>query len=136
MYVFSTCKAFIRTIPLLVYDAHKPEDLDTAMEDHCLAGDTLVLTEHGYRPLESLVGTTGRVMSSDGRLHRYGDVRRTRKNAEILEIELEDGTKIQCTDDHRFMLPSGEWIRAEDLSAGMEVKTYGSSENQHDGAKV
>ena len=35
MYVFSTCKAFIRTIPLLVYDAHKPEDLDTSMEDHC-----------------------------------------------------------------------------------------------------
>ncbi len=34
MYVFSNCKAFIRTIPLLQYDAHKPEDLDTDGEDH------------------------------------------------------------------------------------------------------
>lgn len=34
MYVFRGCRAFIRTIPLLMYDAHRPEDLDTAMEDH------------------------------------------------------------------------------------------------------
>ena len=34
MYVFSNCKAFIRTIPLLMYDGHRPEDLDTAGEDH------------------------------------------------------------------------------------------------------
>lgn len=34
MYVFKNCKAFIRTIPSLVYDEHKPEDLDTSMEDH------------------------------------------------------------------------------------------------------
>lgn len=34
MYIFSNCKAFIRTIPLLMYDEHKPEDLDTDGEDH------------------------------------------------------------------------------------------------------
>lgn len=34
MYVFNNCKAFIRTIPLLQYDEHKPEDLDTDGEDH------------------------------------------------------------------------------------------------------
>ena len=34
MYVFSNCKAFIRTIPTLMYDEHKPEDLDTDGEDH------------------------------------------------------------------------------------------------------
>lgn len=34
MYVFSNCKAFIRTMPLLMYDEHKPEDLDTDGEDH------------------------------------------------------------------------------------------------------
>ena len=34
MYVFSNCKAFIRTIPILMYDEHKPEDLDTEGEDH------------------------------------------------------------------------------------------------------
>ena len=34
MYIFRNCKAFIRTIPLLQYDKHKPEDLDTEGEDH------------------------------------------------------------------------------------------------------
>ena len=34
MYIFSNCKAFIRTIPLLLYDENKPEDLDTEGEDH------------------------------------------------------------------------------------------------------
>lgn len=33
-YVFTNCKHFIRTIPLLQYDEHKPEDLDTDGEDH------------------------------------------------------------------------------------------------------
>lgn len=34
MYIFSCCKAFIRTMPLLTYDKHKPEDIDTQQEDH------------------------------------------------------------------------------------------------------
>lgn len=33
-YIFNTCKAFIRTIPLMIYDDHHPEDLDTDLEDH------------------------------------------------------------------------------------------------------
>lgn len=34
MYIFDTCKAFIRTIPTLMYDDKKPEDIDTDLEDH------------------------------------------------------------------------------------------------------
>ena len=34
MYIFNNCKAFIRTMPLMMYDDHKPEDLDTDLEDH------------------------------------------------------------------------------------------------------
>ena len=34
MYVFENCKGFIRTIPLMMYDEHKVEDLDTSLEDH------------------------------------------------------------------------------------------------------
>ena len=35
MYVFSNCKAFIRTIPLMMYSETHPEDIDTKLEDHC-----------------------------------------------------------------------------------------------------
>lgn len=34
MYIFSTCKNFIRTITTLEYDEHKTEDLDSHGEDH------------------------------------------------------------------------------------------------------
>ena len=34
MYVFDTCRAFIRTVPMLIYSTTKVEDLDTTMEDH------------------------------------------------------------------------------------------------------
>lgn len=34
MYVFSNCKDFIRTVPLMSYDPNKPEDIDTKLEDH------------------------------------------------------------------------------------------------------
>ena len=35
MYIFSNCKAFRRTIPLMMYSETHPEDLDTKLEDHC-----------------------------------------------------------------------------------------------------
>jgi hypothetical protein len=34
LYVFNTCRDFIRTIPALAYDDKKVEDIDTAGEDH------------------------------------------------------------------------------------------------------
>lgn len=36
LYIFSTCRNTIRTIPLMMYDAHKVEDIDTSLEDHAL----------------------------------------------------------------------------------------------------
>ena len=34
MYVFRNCAGFLRTVPLMMYDEHRPEDLDTKLEDH------------------------------------------------------------------------------------------------------
>ena len=62
MYVFSNCRAFIRTIPLLIYDEKDPEDLDTSMEDH-------VADEWRYmcmaRPIKPVMPVKERVILSD-----------------------------------------------------------------------
>lgn len=62
MYVFSNCTAFIRTVPLLIYDEKDPEDLDTSMEDH-------VADEWRYmamaRPIKPVLPTKERVILSD-----------------------------------------------------------------------
>jgi len=34
LYVFETCRDFIRTVPVLQHDPARPEDVDTAAEDH------------------------------------------------------------------------------------------------------
>lgn len=39
LYIFNTCKHVIRTLPLMMFDEHKVEDLDTSLEDHL--ADTL-----------------------------------------------------------------------------------------------
>ena len=39
LYFFKNCRNTIRTLPLLQYDEHKAEDVDTTQEDH--AADSL-----------------------------------------------------------------------------------------------
>lgn len=34
LYFFKNCKAIIRTMPLMVFDKHRPEDMDSTLEDH------------------------------------------------------------------------------------------------------
>jgi hypothetical protein len=34
IYFFNTCKDAIRTIPLMMFDEHKIEDMDSDLEDH------------------------------------------------------------------------------------------------------
>lgn len=35
LYVFETCRQFIRTVPVLPRDVKNPDDVDTRAEDHC-----------------------------------------------------------------------------------------------------
>lgn len=75
MYVFSTCRNFIRTIVTLEYDKHRTEDLDTKGEDHALdetryfcmsrpitphLPEKEVLPAWGSDPLDLFVRRTGR----------------------------------------------------------------------------
>lgn len=49
-YCFKNCKHFIRTIPMLMYDEHKPEDLDTDGEDHIADAWRYMLMSRPIKP--------------------------------------------------------------------------------------
>lgn len=49
-YVFNNCKHFIRTIPLLQYDEHKVEDIDTSQEDHAYDMWRYILMSRPIKP--------------------------------------------------------------------------------------
>ena len=53
MYIFSNCKQFIRTIPTLLYDEHKTEDLDTDGEDHIADETRYFLMSRPIKPREA-----------------------------------------------------------------------------------
>lgn len=44
--------------------------------------------------------------------------RLTRSNAELVEVTLDNGAKIKCTPDHRFLLRTGTYKQARDLKSG------------------
>ena len=58
MYVFDTCKAFLRTVPLMVYDEHHPEDLDTDLEDHVCDEWRYMCMARPIRPVQSKAAPT------------------------------------------------------------------------------
>lgn len=45
-YCFKSCKQFMRTMPLLIYDEKKVEDIDTELEDHIYDATRYVFMEH------------------------------------------------------------------------------------------
>lgn len=73
-YVFNTCKDFIRTIPALVYDEKKVEDIDTDCEDHIYDECRYVMMEHPISPRKN----EGWEIPAEDPLDLYKDRRNTR----------------------------------------------------------
>ena len=74
MYVFNNCKAFIRTMPLMMYSETHPEDLDTKLEDHCPDEVRYMCMS---RPIKPIVPEEKKIILSDplnqftGRYNNY-----------------------------------------------------------------
>lgn len=62
MYIFNNCKAFIRTLPLMMFSETHPEDLDTKLEDH-VADETRYLCMS--RPIKPVLPVKSRQIISD-----------------------------------------------------------------------
>lgn len=119
LFIFNTCKHWLRTVPALQPDPNNWEDVDTDMEDHCFTADTQVWTRSGLVPIGALVGQHGEARSVDG-WRPFSHVRCTRSNAPVVAVTFEDGLQIRCTPDHRFMTKDGRWTEAQHL-AGQQI---------------
>lgn len=93
--------------------------------NHCVTGDTLIDTSTGQIPIKELVGKIGEVYCFDYqtnklKLEAFEDVRMTRNNADIFEVELEDGTTIKATSEHLFLTKKG-WKMLKELTDKDEI---------------
>jgi len=91
----------------------------------CFTGDTKIKlldgTEKSFEELASLspddifyvysVDDKGHIVVGEGK-----NARITRRNAELIELTIDNSEKIRCTPDHRFMLRDGTYKEAQDLT--------------------
>ena len=102
----------------------------------CLAGDTLVLTEHGDIRIDELVECiknekvdvlTFNIENNEYEWEEIVDGACTRENAELIEIEFDDITSIKLTPDHLVFTKNRGWVEAQDIKEGdtfLEVDSY------------
>jgi ribonucleoside-diphosphate reductase alpha chain len=96
----------------------------------CVAPETMVLTDKGQFPIQTLVDTTVRVWNGDA----FSDVKITKTGVdqELVDVELSDGRVLTCTPYHKFLVSEGYddkrtvaaalRVDASDLKAGMKLK--------------
>lgn len=90
----------------------------------CLDGDTEIVTANGIFKLRDLTDQQISVYTTDGSETLLSDtctVKPTIITNEEYQIELEDGTVIKCTPEHKFMLTDGTYKYAKDLTEEDEI---------------
>ena len=96
----------------------------------CFTGDTRVtladgndytlreLTERDEPFVVFACCDSGRISAARATAHR------TRADAELVEVELDNGEKIRCTPDHEWMLRDGIFCAARELEAGASLMPF------------
>jgi len=89
----------------------------------CFTGDTFVPTIDGKSySLKELAENDKEIVvyacTASGKVvAAKATAKKTRLNAELVKVVLDNGAEIRCTSDHKFMLRDGSFLEAKDLSA-------------------
>lgn len=124
---YKDCVETFKEFGAYSWDEKKTADTVIKENDHCLTGDTLVDTVCGPVRIDELVGKSGRVYCTDGKLQKTGvfhDVRMTQREAEVFEVVLADGRKVKATSNHPVLTRRG-WVQIKDLCAEDEIACVG-----------
>lgn len=109
-----------------------PETGPITASNPCFTGDTLVGVADGRNavPIRDLVGTEPDVYACDEdgtlRIATMCHIRKTRENAEIWKVTLDDSSSFHATPDHRVRLRDGSYHEVKDLSAGTSLMPFDS----------
>lgn len=85
----------------------------------CVTGDTLILTDKGYKRIDELINKTINIWN--GFEFSMVQPKITGYNQPIITIEFSDGSILNCTKYHKFHLNNGEIKEAKDLKIGDKI---------------
>jgi len=101
----------------------------------CFTGDTLVPTLDGKSySLKKLAENDKEIVvyscTKSGKIvAAKATAKKTRMNAKLVKVVLDNGAEIRCTPDHKFMLRNGSFLEAENLQAGESLMPFYSQKN-------
>lgn len=88
----------------------------------CVTGDTTILTDAGYKRIDSLVGKKVNIWNG----FEWSEVEPelTATEQEIYHIKFSDGCELKCTPYHKFILADGQRIEARELKKGTKLARF------------
>lgn len=89
----------------------------------CVRGDTLILTDKGYVPIQEVVGQSVNVWNGE----EWSPVvpLQTGENQELLTIEFSNGSTLHCTPYHKFYITGRDsCVHAYQLEANMQIVPF------------
>ena len=99
----------------------------------CVTGDTRILTEDGYECIDS-ISHTCKIAQYDhegGVYYGYSRIQQTGYASELIQIELEDGSVITGTPEHKVLLSNGTYKCLSELTNSDDLITFDYDEVDH-----
>jgi len=88
------------------------------MSGGCLIAGTQIITKHGLTNIED-VNIDDAVLTKEGVWRTVLDTHFFAQK-EVISIEFEDGTRVTCTPEHKFLV-DGKWTEAKFLTENISV---------------
>lgn len=107
-----------RNYNIMQYD----DEYEIQTANPCVTGDTTILTDAGYKRIDSLVGKKVNVWNG----FEWSEVEPelTATDQEIYHIKFSDGCELNCTPYHKFILADGQRIEAKELKKGTKLARF------------
>lgn len=88
----------------------------------CVTGDTYILTDEGYVKIKNVVDQNINIWNG----YQYSSVkpRVTGYNQPMLHIKMSDGSELDCTEYHKFILSDNTRVEAKKLIIGDKLKKH------------
>ena len=107
-------------------DCYKEFGFETVSTNPCVTGDTVIVTDRGPMIIMDAISivVNGEKLSvlcydTENGVSEFQEIEAgalTRRNADVIKLELENGEEIKLTPDHKVYTENRGWVKAADLT--------------------